>query len=155
SRGGSAFMWRVRPGAHFTLSTPRKHFELSPRPEEDLFFARGLWVTPIYHQTPPVGPGGAKFRQPDDFRPRPDLAFADELQHMMGDRLRLFVSEEGNRIDLEQEIEQLGPTSEFYVCGPIGMLGAAKRHWRQSGRPIDQLRFETFGSSGRFASQSF
>jgi 2Fe-2S iron-sulfur cluster binding domain len=36
-----------------------------------------------------------------------------------------------------------------------GMLEASKRHWRQSGRPIDQLRFKTFGSSGRFASQPF
>ena len=35
------------------------------------------------------------------------------------------------------------------------MLEAAKRHWGQSGRRIDKLRFETFGSSGRFASQPF
>jgi len=31
----------------------------------------------------------------------------------------------------------------------------AKRAWQQSGRPIDQLRFETFSSSGRFASETF
>lgn len=35
------------------------------------------------------------------------------------------------------------------------MLEDAKRAWQQSGRPIDQLRFETFGSSGRFASETF
>jgi ferredoxin len=35
------------------------------------------------------------------------------------------------------------------------MLEAAKRHWQQSGRPMDQLRFETFGNSGRFASEPF
>jgi vanillate O-demethylase ferredoxin subunit len=29
------------------------------------------------------------------------------------------------------------------------MLEDAKRAWRDSGRPIDQLRFETFGNSGR------
>ena len=27
--------------------------------------------------------------------------------------------------------------------------------WQQSGRPVEQLRFETFGNSGRFASQPF
>jgi vanillate O-demethylase ferredoxin subunit len=35
------------------------------------------------------------------------------------------------------------------------MLEDAKRQWRQSGRPVDRLRFETFGSSGRFASEPF
>jgi len=49
----------------------------------------------------------------------------------------------------------LDPQGEFYVCGPIGLLEAAKRAWQRSGRPIDQLRFETFGNSGRFASQPF
>jgi len=43
----------------------------------------------------------------------------------------------------------------YPTCGPIGMLEAAKRHWQHSGRPIDQLRFETFGNSGRFASEPF
>jgi len=41
------------------------------------------------------------------------------------------------------------------VCGPIGMLEAAKRAWQESGRPVDGLRFETFGNSGRYASEPF
>ncbi len=43
----------------------------------------------------------------------------------------------------------------MYVCGPIGMLEAAKRAWKASGRPIAKLRFETFGSSGRYATEAF
>jgi vanillate O-demethylase ferredoxin subunit len=35
------------------------------------------------------------------------------------------------------------------------MLEDAKREWQRSGRPVDQLRFETFGNSGRFASEQF
>jgi len=155
SRGGSAFMWRLRPGAHLTVSTPGNHFELARGREEYLLLAGGIGITPIYTMTQALARAGANFRMLYACRRRQDLAFADELQHLMGDRLRLLVSEEGSRIDLEKEIELLGPASEFYVCGPIGMLEAAKRHWRQSGRPIDQLRFETFGSSGRFASQPF
>ena len=155
TRGGSAFMWRLRPGAQLTVSTPGNHFELSRGREEYLLLAGGIGITPIYTMTQALARAGANFRMLYACRRRQDLAFADELQHLMGDRLRLLVSEEGSRIDLEKEIELLGPASEFYVCGPIGMLEAAKRHWRQSGRPIDQLRFETFGSSGRFASQPF
>ena len=155
SRGGSAFMWRLRPGAQLTVSTPGNHFALSRGGEEYLLLAGGIGITPIYTMTHALARAGANFRMLYACRRRQDLAFADELRRLMGDRLRLFVSEEGSRIDLEQEIEQLSPAGEFYVCGPIGMLEAAKRHWRQSGRPIDRLRFETFGSSGRFASQPF
>ncbi|WP_207482819.1 2Fe-2S iron-sulfur cluster-binding protein, partial [Arenibaculum pallidiluteum] len=44
---------------------------------------------------------------------------------------------------------------ELYVCGPIGLLEAARRAWQDSGRPVDGLRFETFGSSGRHAAEAF
>jgi len=67
----------------------------------------------------------------------------------------MFIGEEGARIDLAAEIARLEPDGELYVCGPIGMLDAAKRAWAESGRPIDHLRFETFGNSGRFASEPF
>jgi len=137
------------------VSTPGNHFELSRGREEYLLLAGGIGITPIYTMTHALVRAGANLRMLYACRRRQDLAFAEELQHLMGERLRLFVSEEGSRIDLEREIEQLGHASEFYVCGPIGMLEAAKQHWRRSGRPIEQLRFETFGSSGRFASQPF
>ena len=77
------------------------------------------------------------------------------MQDRIGDRLQTFVSEEGMRVDLEAEIAHLDIGGEFYVCGPIRMLEAAKRAWAQSGRPLAQLRFETFGSGGRFAAEPF
>ena len=97
----------------------------------------------------------ANFRLLYACRRRHDLAFADELQDRIGHRLQIFIDEEGARIDLDAEIARLCPGGELYVCGPIGMLEAAKRHWQRSGRPVDQMRFETFGNSGRFASEPF
>ena len=43
----------------------------------------------------------------------------------------------------------------MYVCGPIGMLEAAKLAWRASRRPVQDLRFETFGNSGHFPAENF
>src|SRR6202012_1076049 len=88
-------------------------------------------------------------------RRRQDLALVDELRERVGRRLELFVSQEGRRVDIAAEIARMRPDGEFYVCGPIGMLEDAKRAWQQSGRPVYQLRFETFGNSGRFASEPF
>jgi ferredoxin len=98
---------------------------------------------------------GANFRLLYACRRRQDLALADELRERIGGRLQTFIDEEDSRIDLDAEIARVCPGGELYVCGPIGMLEAAKRHWQSSGRPLDQLRFETFGNSGRFASERF
>ncbi|MDQ4059956.1 MAG: PDR/VanB family oxidoreductase [Pseudomonadota bacterium] len=155
SRGGSAYMWRLRPGARLDISGPGNHFELSRDRPDYLLVAGGIGITPIYTMALALAEAGARFRLLYACRRRQDLAFADELRERIGDRLELFVSEEGRRIDLGAEIAHLAPDGELYVCGPIPMLDAAKRHWQESGRPVDRLRFETFGNSGRFAPEPF
>lgn len=155
SRGGSRYMWSLAPGARMTISTPGNHFELGRGRPEYLLLAGGIGITPIYTMTLALAGTGANFRLLYACRRRQDLAFGDELRERIGDRLQVFLDEDGRRVDFAAEIGRLAPGGEFYVCGPIGMLEAAKRHWRESGRPVDKLRFETFGNSGRFASEPF
>ena len=155
TRGGSAYMWSLAPGAQLTISTPGNHFELSRGRPEYLLLAGGIGITPIFTMTLAPAAAEANFRLLYACRRRHDLAFADELQDRIGHRLQTFIDEEGARIDLDAEIARLCPGGELYVCGPIGMLEAAKRNWQRSGRPVDQMRFETFGNSGRFASEPF
>ncbi|WP_342360810.1 PDR/VanB family oxidoreductase [Terrarubrum flagellatum] len=155
SRGGSRYMWSLSPGARLTISTPGNHFELGRRRPQYTLLAGGIGVTPIYSMALALMQSGADFRMLYACRSRDDAAFAEELREKIGDRLELFVDEEGGRVDLDAAIARLAPGGEFYVCGPLGMLEAAKRAWAHSGRPVDQLRFETFGASGRFASTPF
>ena len=155
SRGGSAYMWRLAPGDRMTITEPGNHFELARRRPEYLLLAGGIGITPIYTMALALAEAGAEFRLLYACRSRQDLAFGDELRERLGDRLQVFIDEEGDRVDLAAEIARLAPGGEFYVCGPIGLLEATKRAWQDSGRPVDGLRFETFGNSGRFASQDF
>ena len=155
SRGGSSYMWRLKPGAQLTISTPGNHFDLGRGRPEYLLLAGGIGITPIYTMAIALADNHADFRMLYACRRREDAALADELRERIGDRLQMFVDEDGGRVDLDSEIARLAPGGELYVCGPIGLLEAAKRVWQQSGRPVDQLRFETFGNSGRFASQPF
>jgi vanillate O-demethylase ferredoxin subunit len=148
-------MWSLVPGARLTISTPGNHFELGRGRPEYLLLAGGIGITPIYTMTLALAQAQANFRLLYACRRRQDVAFGDELRERIGDRLQVFLDEEGEKVDLAAEIERLAPGGEFYVCGPIGMLEAAKSEWQRSGRPVDKLRFETFGNSGRFASQSF
>jgi ferredoxin-NADP reductase len=155
SRGGSAYMWTLAPGARMSVSTPGNHFELGRDRPAYLLLAGGIGITPIYSMALALAEAGADLRLLYAVRSGRDLAFADELRAALGDRLHLFVEAEGRRVDLDAEIARLAPGGEFYVCGPIGLLEAAKRAWAASGRPVDQLRFETFGNSGRFATEPF
>lgn len=155
SRGGSAYMWTLTPGARLTVSKPRNHFELGRGRPEYLLLAGGIGITPIFTMALALAQSGANFRLLYACRRRQDLALADELREHIGERLHAVVDEEGMTLDLASEIARLAPNGELYVCGPIGMLEAVKRNWQQSGRRTEQLRFETFGNSGRYASESF
>ena len=155
TRGGSAYMWSLMPEARLTVSTPGNHFELGRGRPEYLLLAGGIGITPIYTMALALARANANFRLLYACRRRTDLALADELAERIGERLHVFIGEEGARVDLALEIAKLAPKGELYVCGPIGLLEAAKRHWQDSGRPVDQLRFETFGNSGRFATAPF
>jgi vanillate monooxygenase ferredoxin subunit len=155
SRGGSVGMWRLQAGQRLTISVPSNSFELSYGRSEYLLLAGGIGITPIYTMALALLQAGANFRLLYAARGRDELALADELARRIGGRLQLFVDDEGQGIDIAGEIARLDPRGELYICGPFGMLEAAKRHWHEAGRPAAQLRYETFGSSGGFASAPF
>ena len=155
SRGGCAYMWSLAPGARLAISAPGNHFPLSLRRRDYLLIAGGIGITPIYTMALALHEIGANFRLLYAVHSRADLALAAELGERIGDRLALFVSAEGERIDLGAQIDALARDGELYICGPIGMFEEARRLWQASGRPAEHFRFETFGSSGRFATQAF
>jgi ferredoxin-NADP reductase len=148
-------MWSLKPGGRIALSAPANHFNLALGRTEYLLLAGGIGVTPIFTHALALAEANARFRLIYACRSRRDLALADELAERLGGRLELFLSNEGRRVDIAAEIARLDDQGELYVCGPIGMLEAAKRGWRESGRPVDRLRFETFGSSGTHPSVAF
>ena len=155
SRGGSVAMWRLQAGQRLTISPPSNSFELSYGRSEYLLLAGGIGITPIYTMALALLQAGANFRLLYAARRRDELALADELARYIGDRLQVFIDDEGQGIDIAGEIARLDPRGELYICGPFGMLEAAKRHWHEAGRPAAQLRYETFGSSGSFVSAPF
>lgn len=155
SRGGSAGMWRLAPGERLTIAAPSNSFELSYGGNEYLLLAGGIGITPIYTMALALKRAGANFRVLYGARSRRDLALADDLARHIGERLQLFVDEEQQGIDMAGEIARLDSHGELYICGPFGMLEAARRLWRYAGRPAAQLRYETFGSSGSFAAAPF
>lgn len=155
SRGGSRHMWSLDIGDRARLTLPENRFELSWRAPHYLLLAGGIGITPIYGMARALAARGASLRLVYAARSRGLMAFAAELEAMLGDRLSLVDNSEGRHIDLSAEFASLPPDAECYLCGPIGMLEAAKAAWVAAGRPVSRLRYEVFGDSGLFAERPF
>ncbi len=154
-RGGSHYMWSLPVGARLEVAEPDTHFELSRQAPDHLLIAGGIGVTPLVGMAARLARSGRKVRMLYAGRSRRAMAYVDELTEVLGDRLEVFAGDEGRRIDLAAEFDRLDPAGEAYVCGPISLLEGARSLWQASGRRPERFVYETFGSSGRFASERF
>ncbi|MBX9468771.1 MAG: PDR/VanB family oxidoreductase [Rhizobium sp.] len=155
SRGGSAFVWGLSIGEKTEMTEPENRFELSWRASRYLLIAGGIGITPIYGMAKALVARGQSVRLIYGAKSRAQMAFVEELQTELGEGLATFVQDEGRALDLAAEFAALPVDGEAYICGPHGLLEAARNTWRESGRSMSRLRFEVFGDSGRFAEQPF
>lgn len=154
-RGGSRFMWGLETGAELLIGEPNNHFELAFGAPEYLLVAGGIGITPIVGMAQALAERGAKVRMCYAARSAEELAYRDPLGEVLGDRLRCFADAADQRLDLAAEIAALPVGGQLWICGPMPLLDAARSAWSASGRPSADLRFETFGSSGRFEAEAF
>jgi ferredoxin-NADP reductase len=155
SRGGSIYVRALEPGRKVEVSQPKSNFELQYGRSEYLLVAGGIGITPIFGMAHALERHGRPFRLLYAARTRDQMPFLDELSELLGDRLELFVSAEGNRLDMGAEIDRLDPDGEVYLCGPLRLRDAAQHEWKARERRADRLQFETFASGGRFAPEEF
>lgn len=154
-RGGSRAMWALAPGARLLISRPRSHFDLAPGAPEVLLLAGGIGITPLVGMAEALIRQRARFRLLYAGRSRSSMAYLSELGALLGDALAVHAEDEAGRPDLKAAFDGLAAGAEAYVCGPIGLLDAARRAWSAGGRAPSGLVFETFGSSGHAAATQF
>ena len=154
-RGGSLAMWRLAAGDRLVVSAPQNHFPLDTRAPDYLLVAGGIGITPMVMMAQRLAARGAPVRMIYSARSAAELAFAEELKPVLGDRLGLHAGDRGEHADLAAAIDGLADGGLLYTCGPVPMLDAIKLAWSRAGRPQQDLRFETFGSGGSHAAQEF
>ncbi len=155
SKGGSAYMHTLRRGQQVSITQPLQNFPLTFGRPRYVLLAGGIGITALVGIGRALKERGAEYRFVYGARSRPLMAFLDELSATHGDRLELRIDDENTGLDVKELIGGLEPDTELYMCGPIPMMDAVRRAWAEAGRPPAGLRFETFGSSGRFAPESF
>ncbi|UUZ71413.1 PDR/VanB family oxidoreductase [Polaromonas sp. P1(28)-8] len=158
-RGGSLAMWRLAVGDRLQISDPQNHFQLDLSAPHYLIVAGGIGITPLVMMAQQLQAqcqkSGATLRMLYGARTQEELAFLPLLREALGDALQTFVAGRGENMDLAAAIGALPAGGQLYTCGPVSMLEAVRKSWAEAGRPLADLRFETFGSSGRFAAQAF
>ncbi len=154
-RGGSRYMWCLETGAELAIGEPNNHFELAFGAPEYLLVAGGIGITPIVGMAQMLAERGATLRMAYAARSAGEFAYADVLRGALGERLRTCCDADGERLDLPAEIAALAPRGQLWICGPMPLLDAAREAWAASGRDSADLRFETFGNSGRFEAEPF
>ena len=159
-RGGSLAMWRLAAGDRLMVSEPQNFFPLDLTAPGYLLVAGGIGITPLagiaQRLAAHARATGVPVRMLYGARSADELVFEAALRKAfegLPDALQTFIG--AAPIDFAREIAALPPGGQLYTCGPVPMLEALKGAWSDAGRPIADLRFETFGSSGRLPTQPF
>ncbi len=163
-RGGSKAMWRLAAGDRLMVSEPQNFFPLDLTAPGYLLVAGGIGITPLVGIAQRLADHaratGVPVRMLYGARSADELVFEaalrqafDGLQETGQAALQTFTGPAP--IDFVSEIAALPKGAQLYTCGPVPMLEALKLAWSDAGRPIADLRFETFGSSGRLPTQPF
>lgn len=155
SRGGSAAMHNLLPGAALRIMAPRNHFPLQFGAARYLLIAGGIGVTPMVGMAQSLVRQGADVSMLYAARSRCEMVFTDLLEPLLGNRLRLFASGEGRRLDLDAALRDLPADTDIYFCGPARMLAGLRAAMQKGGLNAATLRFETFGSGGLQANEGF
>lgn len=135
---------QLKTGQRLRIRGPRNHFRLDETTPRAIFFAGGIGITPIAAMARRAKALGIDYEIHYSGRSRRTMAFVDGLAALHGERLHLWIKDEGQRADYDALLATPEPGTQVYACGPLRMLdGLAEscRHW-----PEDTLRVEHFQS---------
>lgn len=155
SRGGSTFMHSLQPGDRLRITTPQQDFPLRIGAGRYLLLAGGIGVTAMVGMARTLVQARAEVRMVYVGRSRSAMAYVEELQELLGDRLTVHADDVDGRLDVSGLVDQADHRTELYMCGPIRLMDAVRRAWAASDLDQTNLRFETFGNSGWFEPEAF
>jgi ferredoxin-NADP reductase len=147
-RGGSRYMHqRVQAGQLLTIEAPKNEFPLREHAGCAVLVAGGIGITPLISMAAQRVASGAPVRLHYAGRSRALLAFVPELQHLLGDALRLHVdADAGAPLDVDALLDACTSDDQLYVCGPKPMLDTLLARTQARGWTRERVHFEVFNT---------
>lgn len=146
--GGSKAMHALGVGHEVTFEPPKNDFELVlDRPA--VLLAGGIGVTPLISMATALKAAGTPFRFHFAGRTGSAMVYRERLQEALGDALVLHCDDEPDTVlDLDAVVAE-ATDKDLYVCGPRGMIEAAKSKAEAAGMPKERIHFELFDNVGK------
>lgn len=145
-RGSAYIHAHFEPGFALEVSRPKQNFALDHRDQKSLLIAGGIGVTPIYAMARSLARRARPFSLVYAGRTREEMAYADQILALTGDRgvIHESGSEDADRLSLLDLLAAQTPDTTAYVCGPTAMISAAEAAAKSLGWADGRLRFEKF-----------
>jgi vanillate O-demethylase ferredoxin subunit len=155
ARGSAYIHAHFQIGTRLEVAPPRNDFALNRRDEFSLLIAGGIGVTPIYAMARSLARRRRAFQVVYAGRQLETMALREEIRQLTQGKARLHASETSGQLDLAALLQEQPPHTQVYVCGPGGMVEAARRAAATLGWPAQRVRSERFSTGSRPEDQAF
>lgn len=143
--GGSRRMHHLAEGDLLSAEGPKNDFALADHPGPALLLAGGIGITPLIAMATRLLADGRDFALHYSGRSRAVMGFVEPLQAAFGPALTLY-ADDADALDLGALMGGLTPGTHLYVCGPRGMIDAARAAAVAAGLPEAQIHVELFST---------
>jgi len=143
--GGSQAMHNLRGGDVSNAKDVRNNFKLVDQSCPILLLAGGIGITPIISMATALQEQNRHFQIHYAARNAQSAAYATKLQQHFGDRFHLYL-DDTNPIDLNHLITK-HTDHAFYICGPQGMINAARSLAENAQIHVSKVHVELFANT--------
>lgn len=141
--GGSKFMHGLKAGDTIEATEPKNDFPLAPG--KALLIAGGIGITPMISMAAWAKASGREYAFHYAARSAEIMAFGAALAEAHGDALTRYY-DDVEMMDLKAVIAA-GIGAHLHICGPKGMIEAAREMALAAGYQPDQIHFELFSNT--------
>jgi ferredoxin-NADP reductase len=134
-------------GMTLLCGVPGNDFEPHADSRPAVLIAGGIGVTPMYAMAQALVRQGRAVELHYAARSRRDAALLLPLQATLGDALKFYASDTGDKLNVTAVIAHAAADSVFYVCGPHSLLEAVRTAANDAGVAFDRVRFERFAAA--------
>lgn len=142
-------------GLRVNCAQPQNYFPLEQSADPVVLIAGGIGITPIKAMALTLTSQQRDFSLHYCGRTIDEMAFSDRLVRQLGDKLHLYVSDEGNKLKIEKLLVSAPIKAHFYFCGPQKMIDQLLKLAQQHGIESCRLHFERFEHKIDASAKSF
>ena len=133
-------------GLTLRCELPENYFPLHTDNRPAVLIAGGIGITPIKPMTQALMARGNTLQLHYAGRSMNDMAFRDHLVREVGEKISVYRSDKGERLDIRQTLSMAPDNTVIYVCGPNRLIDAVVNTADELNIDPERVRFERFST---------